>query len=65
MPLPRRTYRDCCGLPIHDEPLTVHIYEGTTDKQAGYVNDAVRIIDAALPREWELTISEEDAGRCS
>ena len=47
------------GLPIHDEPLTVHIYEGTTDKQAGYVNDAVRIINAALPREWELTISEE------
>ena len=47
------------GLPVHDEPLTVHIYDGTTDKQAGYVVDAVRIINAALPREWELTISEE------
>ena len=47
------------GLTIRSEPLTVRMFEGTTEKQAGYVIDAIRIINAALPREWKLTLSDE------
>ncbi len=49
------------GLPIHSEPLTVRIAERATDRQAGWVVDAVRAINAALPSEWKLTIGEERA----
>ena len=45
------------GLPIHSEPLTVRIFEGTNDKQAGYVMEAARIVNAALPQEWKLTLA--------
>lgn len=49
------------GLPIHPKPLTVRIAKEATEKQAGYALDAVRIINAALPIEWKLTISDEPA----
>ena len=51
------------GLVIRSEPLTVRMYEGTTVEQAGYVVDAVRIINAALPPEWKLTVSDERTPR--
>ena len=47
------------GLPIHPKPLTVRIAEGTTETQAEYVRTAVRIVNASLPHEWRLAISNE------
>ena len=49
------------GLPIHPKPLTVRIAEGTTEKQAEYVLTAVQVVNASLPIEWKLTISDEPA----
>ena len=46
------------GLPIHPESLTVRIVENATDEQRGWVVEAVRVINASLPHEWKLSISD-------
>ena len=49
------------GLPIHPEPLTLKIIKGASDEQTGWVVEAVRIINAALPHGRKITISDEPA----
>ena len=47
------------GLPIPTKPRTLRIVEGASKEQVGWVVEATRIINAALPHEWKITISDD------
>lgn len=47
------------GLQVHTDPLTVRIVENATDEQREWVLEAVQAINASLPHEWKLSISDE------
>ena len=47
------------GLATPANPRTLRIVEGASKEQVGWVVEATRIINAALPHEWKIAISDD------